>query len=155
MALNIVFSFGLLGVLLAIAVIDLRRQIIPDRLNLALLAGGLLFAWASPAMSLQQSLIGTLSGAVFFAAVRSAYFRLRGIHGLGLGDVKFLASAGSWVGVLGLPYIILLASIAGMALLAIQQLRGQTIAATTRLAFGPHLCLGLFTTWIFKMLEML
>ena len=128
-----------------IAVIDLRRQIIPDGLNLALLATGLaMTAWHDPeAFGLGLRCAEAALAFGFGWSVRALHARLRGRVGLGLGDVKFLAAATAWTGLAQLPLMILVASLAALLALGLFALSGRRVGAATRLPFGPFLVLGL------------
>ncbi len=103
--------FGLLCLLsLVLAWIDIRHGIIPDWLNLAIAGLGLSKALIvdGPPFALEAACEGAAIGATFWL-LRRLYFAFRKIQGLGLGDVKFLAAAGIWVGVTGLPMLLLVA----------------------------------------------
>src|ERR1700761_1261493 len=109
--------FTLLCVLcVAVAWIDIRHGIIPDWLNLAIAALGLLAIAVSADRStaIQALGEGVIIGVIFWL-LRRLYFFLRGIQGLGLGDVKFLTAAGIWVGVAGIPMLLLVATIMALA----------------------------------------
>ncbi|MFX8817142.1 A24 family peptidase, partial [Acinetobacter baumannii] len=83
-----------------IAVIDAKYLLIPDALNVAGLVLGLVNAMVVAQGDLSALLIAVLRAIVVagaFLAVRVAYARLRGRHGLGLGDVKLAAVAGAWL----------------------------------------------------------
>ena len=136
---------------LPIALIDLRRRIIPDGLNLALLLAGLAFvAVRDPSLDAVLARAGeaTLAFALGWS-LRALYARLRGQTGLGLGDVKFLGAATAWTGLEPLPILILIASGTALASLGLAALAGRRIGATTRLPFGPFLALGLHATLFF------
>lgn len=130
---------------LAATAIDLRRRIIPDRLNLALLGLGLaVAAWEDPSPTALALRLGEVALAFgLFWALREAHARLRGRVGLGLGDVKFIAAATAWTGLLGLPLLILAASLTALAAVLAATLAGGRIDRATRLPFGPFLALGL------------
>jgi leader peptidase (prepilin peptidase) / N-methyltransferase len=68
---------------------------------------------------------------------------LRKIQGLGLGDVKFLAAAGLWVGVTGLPLLLLVAALTALVYAGIMQSTGRQLSGQTSRSFGPFLALGL------------
>jgi hypothetical protein len=88
---------------LALAWIDLRWGIIPDWLNLLIACAGLAWAWLSDSWDgmLAATIEALIIGTVVFA-FRWLYFRFRGRHGLGLGDVKLLAASAIWIGVAGI-----------------------------------------------------
>ena len=164
-----------LPITVAVAVIDGRRRIIPNRLNFALLGLGLAVA-AGRALDGNSSAVSwAVSSAVFSAvvsalaqglataglafaalwAVRAAHARLRGRVGLGLGDVKFIAAGAAWTGLAGLPAMILAASVLALAVLAVAALRGRSIDGATRLPFGPFLAVGLHAALLMQAFEAL
>src|SRR5579871_6136050 len=138
-------SFALLCVLCAIlAWIDIREGIIPNWLNLAIAALGLASAIMidGPMAALQAVGEGLIIGASFWL-LRRLYFTLRKVDGLGLGDVKFLAAAGIWVGIAGLPVLLLVATMAALACAGVMQLAGRSLTAHSSMSFGPFLAAGL------------
>jgi len=86
-------------------------------------------------------------------ALAWAYRRFRGRTGLGGGDIKLLAAGAVWVGVLGMPWVLLIGSLSALAVAMGTQLAGKPVTATTRLAFGPHLALGLLVVWTWQMVQ--
>jgi leader peptidase (prepilin peptidase)/N-methyltransferase len=130
-----------------LAWIDLRRGIIPDWLNLAIaglglgnafLAGGVFAIFNAAWQGLAAGLLAWL--------LRWLYFKVRKVQGLGLGDVKFLAVAGIWIGLAGLPTLLLIATLAALAAAAIMLLAGEQITRQTSLSFGPFLAIALVVT---------
>ena len=132
---------------LLLAWIDFREGIIPDWLNLAIAGLGLLRIIVTADFSATVEAIGegAVIGVVFWL-LRRLYFAFRGIQGLGLGDVKFLAAAGIWVGVAGIPVVVLVATITALACAGVAQLSGRALTAQTSLSFGPFLAAGLLLT---------
>src|SRR5262249_21709912 len=91
-----VLGAALAGTMIAIAVIDARRFIIPDKLVLTALAVGIVDAWivqseASASAALLAAALRGLGLALAFWILRAVYLRLRGQEGIGLGDVKLAA----------------------------------------------------------------
>jgi leader peptidase (prepilin peptidase)/N-methyltransferase len=137
--------FGLLCMLSAVlAWIDIRQGIIPDWLNLTIAGLGLSKAviLAGPLAGLEAAGEGVAIGAIFWL-MRRLYFAFRKIQGLGLGDVKFLAAAGIWVGVAGLPLLLLVAALTALACAGVMQLAGRQLNGQTSISFGPFLAIGL------------
>ena len=144
----VVISFGLLCLLSAVlAWIDIRQGTIPDWLNLtigclglskAVIIGGL------PA-GFEATGEGAAAGIIFWL-LRRLYFAFRQIQGLGLGDVKFLAAAGIWSGMEGLPILILVAALAALVCAGFMRLAGQRLSRQTSMPFGPFLAIGLLFT---------
>jgi leader peptidase (prepilin peptidase) / N-methyltransferase len=149
----LIAALFLVIILAAIAWIDAKRQIIPDALNLALAAGGLacMYFLAEPYPA--DALAGGMGGFAVLWALRRFYARLRGIQGLGLGDVKFTGAAGLWIGATGLPWMMLIAALSGLAWSLLLGVANGKWDARQRLSFGPHLCLGLFAAWMARALE--
>jgi leader peptidase (prepilin peptidase) / N-methyltransferase len=147
---NLAFGFLLIAILVPIAWVDFRHHIIPDKLNAALFVGGCVALWVTGQPPIIDALLGFVLAAVVFLAVRFAYKSLRGIEGLGLGDVKFFAASGVWVGATGLPWLTLFAAISGLVFALAVSLVFGNIGHKTRLAFGPHLAIGMLATWIAK-----
>jgi leader peptidase (prepilin peptidase)/N-methyltransferase len=144
----ILLPFALLCALCAtVAWIDIRHGIIPDWLNLSIAALGLLkiFLTGDTSAAMMALGEGAIIGAVFWL-LRRLYFSFRGIQGLGLGDVKFLAAAGIWVGVAGIPMLLLVATITALACVGAMQLSGRALSAQTSMSFGPFLAAGLLVT---------
>jgi leader peptidase (prepilin peptidase)/N-methyltransferase len=141
----IVTSFGLLCLLcIVLAWIDIRYGIIPDWLNLTIAGLGLSKAMivGGPLVGLQAAGEGAAIGVTFWL-LRRLYFALRKIQGLGLGDVKFLAAAGIWVGVTGLPVLLLVATLTALLCAGLMQLAGRPLTGQTSISFGPFLAIGL------------
>jgi len=141
-------SFGLLCLLSAILVwIDIRHGIIPDWLNLAIAGLGLSKALivGGPMVGLEAGCEGAAIGAIFWL-LRRLYFAYRQIQGLGLGDVKFLAAAGIWSGIEGLPIVVLVAALTALACAGLMQLAGRQLTGQTSISFGPFLAIGLLFT---------
>jgi leader peptidase (prepilin peptidase)/N-methyltransferase len=134
---------ALLGLCVAIAAIDWRRQIIPNACNTSVACLGLVYASSG---GMEGVLWSALQGAIAFGLfwlVRRIYRAIRPVHGLGLGDVKFLGAAGTWIGLEGIAPMILVACVSALAFVGITMLRGQKPSARHPIPFGPFLALGL------------
>lgn len=86
---------------------DYRRHRVPNWLNLALAvtgvaAQGVCFGWAG----LQSGLLGLLTGFALLVV-------LWAMHGMGAGDVKFMAALGAWLGPTMAFYAVLAGGLAG------------------------------------------
>jgi leader peptidase (prepilin peptidase) / N-methyltransferase len=148
-------GFGL--AMAAIAYSDARRFIVPDRLSLPAIPAGLLasglFAAETPAHAAMLShLAAAVTGALALLAIREVYAALRGREGMGLGDVKLAAVAGSWTGFAGLPLVLLLACLGAMAAVLAASMRGSTsITATTAVPLGATLAPAIWLVWLAHM----
>jgi leader peptidase (prepilin peptidase) / N-methyltransferase len=135
----------------AMALIDIRRGIIPNRLNLVIAALGLVKAIVDGGVAAGMVAMseGAVIGIVFWLLQR-LYYALRKTAGLGLGDVKFLAAAGVWVGIAGLPTLLLIATLTALAAAGMLKLAGRSMTRQTSLPFGPFLAAGLLLTIILQ-----
>ncbi|MDF1727669.1 MAG: A24 family peptidase [Sulfitobacter sp.] len=134
--LDTVGTLLLAFVLVRLAWIDLQTFRLPDRYTLPLIAAGLVLALLVGTPPLLASVLGGLVGFALFAAIGELYFRRKGIEGLGLGDAKLFAAAGTWLGWAALPNVLLIAA-GGALIYALARRR-----ALDRVAFGPWLALG-------------
>lgn len=128
--------------------VDFRSQIIPDQANVLLLLSGLAQSLLANSISLPSAMLGCAIGGTAMYGLRLIYYRMRGVQGLGLGDVKFMAAAGAWVGALNLPFVLLLGCLSALFYVVINGLRQGYFDAKTRIAFGPFLAIGLFVVWV-------
>ncbi|SDT20923.1 prepilin peptidase [Bradyrhizobium canariense] len=143
------FSAALVLLCGALALIDIRRGIIPDGLNLSIAGLGLVKAVVTGgAMAgIGAASEGAVIGLIFWL-LRRLYFALRKIQGLGLGDVKFLAAATPWIGIAGIPMLLLIATLTALAAAGGLQLAGRDLTRQTSLPFGPFLAIGLLLTFV-------
>ena len=135
--------------LILIAVVDAEHFWLPDALTLPLLATGLIAAAVLPTESLVNSAVGVVAGFLGLWLLAFAYRGLRKQDGLGGGDPIFLAAGGAWVAWIGLPSVLLWASVAALSLIAGRLVVGRRVSGQDRLPFGPFLALGIWLTWMF------
>jgi leader peptidase (prepilin peptidase)/N-methyltransferase len=141
--------------MLAIAAIDARYFIIPDRLNIASLALGFVNAAVQGEGGVATALAGAaLRGgvlALMFLALRAFYLRLRGRQGIGLGDVKLAAVAGAWLGWTAMPIAIEIAAVSALAVYATRHfVFRRPVQATTRLPFGLFFAPAIWLGWLLQ-----
>ena len=145
---------GLACIMLAIAVIDARRFIIPNELVAAGFVLGLVHAGfvASPVIAgvALATLRSTILAAIFLA-IRIGYRRLRGRDGIGLGDVKLAAVAGAWLDWQTIPLAIEIAALSALAFYVLRQWTlGRPLRATTRLPLGLFLAPAIWLGWLLE-----
>jgi leader peptidase (prepilin peptidase)/N-methyltransferase len=131
-------SMLLVMLLLPLALIDLEHHLLPDVLTLPGIALGLGGSLAGGLVPLVDSLIGALIGAAVPYAVIVVYRWLRGVEGMGLGDVKLLAMIGAFLGWQGVLLTLGLAASAG-ALLGLTLIALGRGKRDTELPFGTFL----------------
>ena len=153
---------GLLGgflaaLMLAIAIIDSRRYIIPNELTGAAMALALFRAGAiGPEADLRAVMwaaLRALAIAVPLLALMFGYRRWRGRDGLGLGDIKLAAVAGAWLGFATIFAVIELAALSALgAYVASGYLRKRQLKATAFLPFGLFLAPAIWIGWLVEAL---
>ena len=135
------FIYGACLMLLALAVIDLRTQLLPDIITLPLLWAGLLFQLLFQPFMLPDAVIGVMVGYLSLWSFYWLFKLVTGKEGMGFGDFKLLAALGAWLGWSFLPLILILS--AGLG--AVVGLTAQACAPRLRgkpLPFGPFLALA-------------
>jgi len=138
----------MMAVLAAVCAIDARYGIIPNSLVAALAAGGLLQTFLLGQAELWQRGLEAMLVLVAASLFRAAYRWIRGHDGLGFGDVKFAAAGVLWVGIEGVPGLLLVAVLSALASLVILKAEGHDLHGQQAISFGPHLAVGLWLTWI-------
>ncbi len=130
---------GFATALLIMFVADLETQLIPDEIHLFLIPLGILYHWQlGTHLSEILLLIGVAGGIGLL--LHYGYYWLRGFHGLGFGDVKFLFVVGLWLASLHqLTVFIFLSGILGVLTGVIWRLRGHH----ARFPFAPALAIAL------------
>jgi leader peptidase (prepilin peptidase)/N-methyltransferase len=139
----VIFSW----VSLALGLIDLDFQILPDWLTYPSIVFGLGCSLLGGYTWWLDSLIGALVGAMIPTLVIVIYRLLRGIEGMGWGDVKDLAAIGSVVGLRGCIGVLVvgatLGAVIGMGLIVTGKGSGKTA-----LPFGTFLALAVIL-WLY------
>jgi leader peptidase (prepilin peptidase)/N-methyltransferase len=144
----LLISCGLGWTLLTLAAIDQRHFLLPDVLTLPLIPAGLVVAFAINPALLMPHVVGAVAGFAAFVAIAFAYRRLRRREGLGLGDAKLLAAAGAWLGWQALPGVVAVGALCALAVALARTVAGDTLSATTKIAFGSYLALAFWLVWL-------
>ena len=124
--------------LLALAVIDLDTQLLPDDITLPLLWAGLLVNLGGLFAPLGAAVIGAVAGYLALWLVYWAFKLATGKEGMGHGDFKLLAAVGAWLGWQKLPLVILLSSVVGAAV-GIALIVFARHGREKPIPFGPYL----------------
>lgn len=147
--------FGSVLALLAavVAAFDLDRYIIPDSASAAIFGAGLALclveAPAGPAEALLDALLRAAAAGGFLWLLRWLYHRLRGVAGIGLGDVKLAAAAAPWLDWSLLPLALELAALAAIVAVGLTALRRrESIRTGAALPFGAFLAPAVWATFL-------
>ena len=154
--------FMFCAALIALAFIDADHRILPDAITLNGLWVGLVISlfllipgplvarilhatgFANPStrfVSFVSSLVGAVIGGGLLWAVREAYFRVRGVEGMGFGDVKMMAMVGAFLGTPLTLLTIMAGSVLGSAI-GILMMRFAGKDREYELPFGTFLSFG-------------
>jgi leader peptidase (prepilin peptidase)/N-methyltransferase len=128
-------------ILIALTLIDLKKQLLPDNMTLPLLWAGICLSFFEIFTDLASSVIGAIAGYLILWCVYQLFKLITKKEGMGFGDFKLLAALGAWAGYSFLPQIILLSSVvgsvAGITMLALGKTRQQQT-----IPFGPYLAIA-------------
>jgi leader peptidase (prepilin peptidase)/N-methyltransferase len=136
--LQTLIALGFTWVLIALTLIDLKKQLLPDNMTLPLLWSGIFFSFFGLFTDLKSSIIGAMAGYLILWSVYHLFKLLTKKEGMGFGDFKLLAALGAWVGFSYLPQIILISSVVG-AIAGISMLLLGKTKQQQPIPFGPYL----------------
>lgn len=124
--------------MIALLVIDVEHQLLPDNITLTLLWAGLLFNMSHTFVTLESAVLGATIGYLFLWSIGWLFKWLRGIEGIGYGDYKLLAAIGAWLGIQALPQVVFIGSGVGVVYCIVMMLMKKQ-RYQDRIAFGPFL----------------
>jgi len=131
--------------LIAISVIDIDHQLIPDSISLPLIWLGLALSLLHPMdgatmlfIDPRASIVGALAGYLSLWSIYHVFRLVTGKEGMGYGDFKLLAALGAWLGWQMLPLIILLSALVGAAV-GISLIVFSRHDRNVPIPFGPYL----------------
>jgi leader peptidase (prepilin peptidase) / N-methyltransferase len=129
------------SLLIVISFVDLDFRIIPDVLSVGGAIAGFLLAFTRPSFSFLSAVYGILLGGGILFAIASIYQLITKREGMGGGDIKLLAMVGSFCGVQGVVFTLMLGSLLGTVVgLPLMLIKGEDTKYA--IPFGPFLSLG-------------
>jgi len=128
------------SLLIPVAFIDIDHRIIPDELSLGGLAAGIFLSFL-PGGDWKGSVAGALLGGGILYATALLYEKVRGVEGMGGGDIKLLAMIGAFIGWRGTLGTIFFGALLG-AMGGILAMRKGGEGLKTAIPFGPYLCVA-------------
>lgn len=127
--------------LLALTVIDIDHQLLPDGITLPVMWLGIAVNLFGTYTDLESSVIGAMVGYVSLWLVYHSFKLVTGKEGIGFGDFKLFALIGAWLGWQVLPFVLFLSSLAGAVIgIGLILLRGHD--RNIPLPFGPYLAMA-------------
>lgn len=148
-------AIGLTCALVAVSLIDVDHQIIPDSIVYPLLWIGLTMSLFHPLAGAEtlfiapgDAIIGALAGYLSLWSVYQLFKLITGKEGMGYGDFKLLAALGAWLGWNSLHIIILLSAVVGAVIgIAMIVFRGRD--RQLPIPFGPYLAAAGWITMLY------
>ncbi len=149
-------AIALTCALVAVSLIDIDHQIIPDSIVLPFLWIGLIMSLFHPLpgaetlfVSPRDAITGALAGYLSLWSVYQLFKLVTGKEGMGYGDFKLLAALGAWLGPWpALPMIILLSAVVGAVVgIAMIIFRGRD--RQLPIPFGPYLAAAGWITMLY------
>ena len=126
--------------MIVLFVIDLQHYLLPNVITVPGIVIGFALSLVLPP-GWKASLIGLIAGGGLLFAIAEAWYRFRGIEGLGMGDVKMLAMIGAFLGWKLMLLTLVLASFSGSIVgVIVMMLRKESLKYA--LPFGTFLAVG-------------
>jgi len=133
---------------------DWRNFRVPNLLNAALAAIGVaafLLGIDPLGADVERSFLGIIADAALTGGslllVREVYLRLRGIEGLGLGDVKLGAAAGVWVGWQQFTFVVFLGTLAALLFVLAKSRHQGHWPEAARIPYASFLAPAILVGW--------
>lgn len=143
LSIDYFFVFSFFAILIAITFIDLDFKIIPDELNLIGFILGLLYSFFRKDFSPVDAILGSVVGAGILWLIAFTYEKVKGIEGLGFGDVKMMAFVGTYIGWFGSLFTIFFGSLIGAVVgILLAYISKAEDKGKFEIPFGPFLALG-------------
>ena len=123
--------------------IDLEHYLLPNVITVPGIVIGFVLSFLVPP-GWKSSLIGLVAGGGVLFAIAEVWYRLRGIEGLGMGDVKMLAMIGAFLGWKLMLLTLVLSSFAG-SVIGVGVIALRRGSMKSMLPFGTFLAVGALT----------
>ena len=127
--------------LIALTMIDVDTQLLPDSITLPLMWLGLIVNFFGGLTSFEDAFWGAIAGYMSLWSVFWCFKLITGKEGMGFGDFKLLAALGAWMGWQALPTIIIMSSLVG-AVIGVGMILIQGRDKNTPIPFGPYLAIA-------------
>lgn len=126
--------------LLDIAIIDWEHMIIPHTLSIAGMVSGLVLAFLGGGPGAGPAILGLLIGVGVVLGISQGWKLVRGVAGMGFGDVMLMGMVGAFLGPWGVPTVLCGGALLGTIWVLVAG-RGR-IDGTAKLPFGTFLAVA-------------
>lgn len=141
----------------AMAFEDLRSMRVPNIWNALAAIGGFVVVMIE-AWSLRVDVLGAVGGAALsaiicggvFLLLRELFFRLRGVEGLGFGDVKLAATGGVWLGWELFPVAVSVAAVGAILWVIAAALLSRSWPRERKIPFATFLAPAIWIAWLYS-----
>ena len=144
--LNLIKYVLLTPMLLSTFVIDYKKQIIPNRLNLTMFEIGatitFIYGFSNVAIAIDM-LLGMITGVAIFTIIALMGSLFYGKDAMGLGDIKFIGALGLYVGFTNIITISIMAFFIG-AILGVILIIFKRKKSDEYMSFGPFIVIATF-----------
>jgi len=142
--LEAITMLGLAVCLVIMIVTDLEHRIIPDEIQIAILLIGIIYRYSLNS-EIYQYFSGALFGLGFALALRYGYWYVRKREGLGMGDVKFFAVSGIFLGIKSFMPFLFFSGVMGV----IFSFFWKKFSKEEEFPFGPALAVSMLLCLLF------
>lgn len=143
----IYFAIPLWVLLSALCYYDFKTLKLPNSLTAAVLLLGISYSIYSD-QDPWLAVISFLISFSFLLIVSYAYFKVRGYHGLGMGDVKLFAAGSVWLSPYLLPIVLLISSLTAIIYFFLMKQRGESDPSKQKIPYGPFLAIAIWLSWL-------
>lgn len=138
-------ALALTWALIALSVIDIDHQLLPDSIVLPFLWLGLILNLTGLFTDIGSAVIGAVAGYLSLWSIYWLFKLMTGKEGMGHGDFKLLALFGAWMGWQFLLPVVLISSLVG-AVIGITLILARGRDRNIPIPFGPYLAIAGFIT---------
>ncbi|MEP2784839.1 MAG: A24 family peptidase [Pseudoruegeria sp.] len=131
-----------------ISTLDLLYYKIPNILSGTLALTGIITVFGMDvSMLFSHMLSGFISFLLFFWLGAYLFRRLQQ-EAFGIGDAKLIGACTIWIGPMGIPSALFIASFLACMMALFTKL-AQKLYPKSKVAFGPYLCIGTYIVWLY------
>lgn len=148
---NIIIDYSFFSFLLLIFFIDLDHKIIPNSLTYTMAIIGIIlnFFYFNFYEAIYSTFLGAFIGGVPILLLMYIFKKIRGVDGMGMGDIKLFIVLGIWLGWFGCLMVIFISSMLG-SLLGIVGIMTNKVKFKQQLPFGPFIVIATVLYYFYK-----
>ena len=141
------FAVPLWGLLSALCYFDFKTFKLPNILTAGVLILGIIYNIYND-QNLWVPISSFLISSSLLLVISFVYYKWRGQHGLGMGDIKLFAAGAVWLSPFQLPLVLLISSLMGILYFMVSAGRKDTALLKQKIPYGPFLAIAIWLTWL-------